>query len=105
LTPRGAQRPSYTTVFLDEAFSNTSLAYSRRVLKAFQELGLHLNLITPFKNIELARECADTIILVKRPELEHNSSLSKITWEYIDQHLYGDAAAEASAMGIRPEVQ
>ncbi|MEC9360189.1 MAG: ATP-binding protein [Pseudomonadota bacterium] len=105
LTPRGAHRPSYTTVFLDEAFSNTSLAYSRRVLKAFRELGLHLNLITPFKNIELARECADTIVLVKRPELEHNSSLSKITWEYIDQHLYGDAAAEASAMGIHTEVQ
>lgn len=104
LTPRGAQRPSYTTVFLDEAFSNTSLAYSRRVLKAFKELGLHLNLITPFKNIELARECADSIILVKRPELEHNSSLSKISWEYIDQHLYGDAVAETSAMGIRAEL-
>lgn len=103
LTPRGAQRPSYTTVFLDEAFSNTSLAYSRRVLKAFRELGLHLNLITPFKNIELARECADSIILVKRPELEHNSSLSKITWAYIDQHLYSDAASDASMMGIRSE--
>ncbi|MBL1275967.1 MAG: AAA family ATPase, partial [Ectothiorhodospiraceae bacterium] len=46
LTPDGCDRPIYSTVFLDEAFSNTAEAVSRRVLRVFQELKIHVNLIT-----------------------------------------------------------
>lgn len=35
--------------FLDEAFSNTAEAVSRRVLKVFKALKIHVNLITPYK--------------------------------------------------------
>ena len=37
LTPDGYDRPIYCTVFLDEAFSNTAEAVSRRVLRVFKE--------------------------------------------------------------------
>ena len=40
LTPDGANRPIYCTVFLDEAFSNTAEAVSRRVLRVFRELNI-----------------------------------------------------------------
>ena len=55
LTPEGHDRPIYSTVFLDEAFSNTAEAVSRRVLRVFKELHIHVNLITPYKNLNLAR--------------------------------------------------
>ena len=51
LTPDTADAPIYCTVFLDEAFSNTAEAVSRRVLRVFRELRIHVNLITPFKNL------------------------------------------------------
>lgn len=95
LTPAGSDKPIFCTVFLDEAFSNTSAVYSRRVLKTFRELKLHLNLITPFKNIELARDCARLLVLVRKDESldQHQSSLSEITWEYIDQKIRQRAVA------------
>lgn len=101
LAPIGQPRPVYTSVILDEAFSNTSLAYSRRVLRSFRELGLHLSLITPFKNIELAREHARSIVLVARDQKQHRATLSEITWEYVDKMLSsGNTAAEARSLGV-----
>ncbi|MDP0588936.1 MAG: ATP-binding protein [Candidatus Endonucleobacter bathymodioli] len=85
LTPAGYDKPIYCTVFLDEAFSNTSEAVSRRVLRVFKELHLHVNLITPYKNLNLARESAKSLLIVKRnPEL-HESNLCEMTWEEVDR--------------------
>lgn len=87
LTPDGAEHPVYATVFLDEAFSNTAEAVSRRVLRVFRELHLHVNLLTPFKNLNLARESARSLLIVERDQDKHESWLSQVTWEEIDEHL------------------
>ncbi|MDP0561235.1 MAG: SbcC/MukB-like Walker B domain-containing protein [Candidatus Endonucleobacter sp. (ex Gigantidas childressi)] len=78
LTPDGYDKPIYCTVFLDEAFSNTAEAVSRRVLRVFKELHIHVNLITPYKNLNLARESARSLLIVERdPEL-HESHLCEV---------------------------
>lgn len=84
LTPRGASRPSYCSVILDEAFSNTSDDLAARVLKVFKELGLHLNLITPFKNVELARRAVKSALVVEK-DAQNESHLCEVTWEEINQ--------------------
>lgn len=87
LTPDGYDKPIYATVFLDEAFSNTAEAVSRRVLRVFQELHLHVNLITPYKNLNLARESANSLLIAERdPEL-HESHLCEVTWEEVDRRI------------------
>ncbi len=106
LTPDGYDKPIYCTVFLDEAFSNTAEAVSRRVLRVFKELHIHVNLITPYKNLNLARESARSLLIAERdPEL-HESHLCEVTWEEIDRRrlmqqgsatgasLYNEIAAE-----------
>jgi uncharacterized protein YPO0396 len=85
LTPDGCDRPLYCTVFLDEAFSNTAEAVSRRVLKVFRELKIHVNLITPYKNLNLARESARSLLIAERDQDKHESRLCEVTWEEIDQ--------------------
>lgn len=87
LTPDGYDRPVYSTVFLDEAFSNTAEAVSRRVLRIFKELHIHVNLITPYKNLNLARESARSLIIAERDPASHESRLCEVTWEDIDQRL------------------
>ncbi len=87
LTPDGSDRPVYATVFLDEAFSNTAEAISRRVLRVFKELHLHVNLITPYKNLNLARESARSLLIVERDAASHESRLCEVTWEEIDRQL------------------
>jgi len=87
LTPDGYDRPVYSTVFLDEAFSNTAEAVSRRVLRIFKELHIHVNLITPFKNLNLARESAHSLIIAERDGATHESRLCEVTWEEIDRRL------------------
>jgi len=87
LTPNGYDRPIYCTVFLDEAFSNTAEAVSRRVLRVFKALHIHVNLITPYKNLNLARESAKSLLIAERnPEL-HESHLCEVTWEEIDRRM------------------
>lgn len=87
LTPDGYDKPIYCTVFLDEAFSNTAEAVSRRVLRVFKELHIHVNLITPYKNLNLARESAKSLLIAERdPEL-HESHLCEVTWEEIDRRM------------------
>jgi uncharacterized protein YPO0396 len=85
LTPEGADRPTYCTVFLDEAFSNTAEAVSRRVLRVFKELNIHINLITPFKNLNLARESARSLLIAERDATTHESRLCEVTWEELDK--------------------
>ncbi|MDO4433213.1 MAG: ATP-binding protein [Alysiella sp.] len=85
LTPEGSDRPVYCTVFLDEAFSNTAENVSRRVLRVFKALGLHVNLITPYKNLNLAQESARSVIIAERNSLTHESHLCEMTWEELDK--------------------
>jgi len=87
LTPDGYDRPIYCTVFLDEAFSNTAEAVSRRVLRVFKELHIHVNLITPYKNLNLARESARSLLIAERDPVLHESHLCEVTWEEIDQRM------------------
>ncbi len=86
LTPTGWDKPAYCSVFLDEAFSNTQEAVSRRVLKVFKELGLHINMITPYKNLNLALDAADSILLVRRDAEKHESTFTTVTWEEVRNH-------------------
>ena len=86
LTPDNSDVPSYCTVFLDEAFSNTSDRVSERVLRIFRELKLHINLITPFKNIDIARNYARSLIVMTRNDETNDSCAHELTWEeYEDQ--------------------
>jgi uncharacterized protein YPO0396 len=104
LTPMGSDHPVYCTVFLDEAFSNTAEAVSRRVLKVFRELKIHINLITPYKNLNLARESARSLLIAERDAATHESRLCEVTWEEIDrQRLQHKAAVarQAQSLGIR----
>ena len=87
LTPDGYDRPVYCTVFLDEAFSNTAEAVSRRVLRVFKELHIHVNLITPYKNLNLARESARSLLIAERNPDNHESHLCEVTWEEIDERI------------------
>ena len=99
LTPDGSDRPVYATVFLDEAFSNTAEAVSRRVLRVFKELHLHVNLITPYKNLNLARESARSLLIVERDAASHESRLCEVTWEEIDRQL----EQQARELGVAVE--
>jgi uncharacterized protein YPO0396 len=87
LTPDGHNQPVYCTVFLDEAFSNTAEAVSRRVLRVFNELHIHVNLITPYKNLNLARESARSLIIAERDQDKHESRLCEVTWAEIDKRI------------------
>jgi len=107
LTPDGSDRPLYCTVFLDEAFSNTAEAVSRRVLKVFRELKIHVNLITPYKNLNLARESARSLLIAERDQDKHESRLCEVTWEEIDEqlarHEQQGLQKAASSLGIEVE--
>lgn len=105
LTPDGYDRPVYSTVFLDEAFSNTAESVSRRVLKVFKELYIHVNLITPYKNLNLARESARSLLIAERNPETHESHLCEVTWEEIDRKLANSRSAslleEAQLLGAK----
>lgn len=109
LTPDGYDRPVYSTVFLDEAFSNTAEAVSRRVLRVFKELHIHVNLITPYKNLNLARESARSLLIAERDQEKHESHLCEVTWQEIDRRLNNErerkAKIEAQALGVELEVE
>ena len=104
LTPDGCDYPVYRTVFLDEAFSNTAEAVSRRVLRVFKELHIHVNLITPYKNLNLARESAKSLVIAERNAEKHESSLCEMTWEELDrqqqERFSGSLLQEAEQLGI-----
>lgn len=105
LTPDGYDRPVYCTVFLDEAFSNTAESVSRRVLRVFKELHIHVNLITPYKNLNLARESARSLLIAERNPDTHESHLCEVTWEEIDEQLRANRQAavlnHAAELGVQ----
>ncbi|WP_439328482.1 ATP-binding protein [Lonepinella sp. BR2357] len=102
LTPDNGDYPIYSTVFLDEAFSNTAEAVSRRVLREFKALGIHVNLITPYKNLNLARESARSLLIAERDSEKHESRLCEVTWQQIDEQLAKkqNLAQQAQDLGI-----
>ncbi|MFC0179257.1 ATP-binding protein [Thorsellia kenyensis] len=104
LTPSNYDRPVYSTVFLDEAFSNTAETVSRRVLRVFKALNIHVNLITPFKNLNLARESARSLLIAERCPINHESRLCEVTWQEMDEKLAAKREAElleeAKKLGI-----
>lgn len=107
LTPDGYDYPIYSTVFLDEAFSNTAEAVSRRVLRVFKALKIHVNLITPYKNLNLARESARSLLIAERDISSHESHLCEVTWKDIDEKLKRNRQqlhAEAEQLGIQINV-
>lgn len=57
------------------------------MLRIFKELHIHVNLITPFKNLNLARESARSLIIAERDRATHESRLCEVTWEEIDRRL------------------
>ena len=85
LRPDGWEKPALTTLFLDEAFSNTSIALAHRAMNLFEQLGLQANLITPMKNFELAEELVDTIFLTNKDSEVFSSSLTEIAWEALKE--------------------
>ena len=104
LTPDGYDYPIYSTVFLDEAFSNTAEAVSRRVLKVFKALKIHVNLITPYKNLNLARESARSLLIAERDIEKHESHLCEITWQEIDEKMaqkQQQLHREAQQLGVK----
>jgi len=104
LTPDGYDHPIYSTVFLDEAFSNTAESVSRRVLSVFNALKIHVNLITPYKNLNLARESARSLLIAERDAELHESRLCEVTWQEIDEQMRLQAASlqqEAEQLGIQ----
>lgn len=109
LTPDGHDRPVYCTVFLDEAFSNTAEAVSRRVLRVFKELHIHVNLITPYKNLNLARESARSLLIAERDQEKHESTLCEVTWTEIDRRMAEEKEkiihTEATHLGIELETE
>jgi len=103
LTPEGYDYPIYCTVFLDEAFSNTAEAVSRRVLRVFKELDIHVNLITPYKNLNLARESASSLLIATRNIENHDSQLCEVTWEEVDEKMkqkQNNTLQQANSAGI-----
>ena len=86
--------PFTAPYFLDEAFSNTAEATSRRVLRVFKALHIHVNLITPYKNLNLARESARSLLIVERDQANHDSHLCEVTWEEVDRRMGGKKRKE-----------
>jgi hypothetical protein len=68
------------------------------------QLKIHINLITPYKNLNLARESARSLLIAERDAATHESRLCEVTWEEIDrQRLQHKAAVarQAQSLGIR----
>ncbi|MDY0148150.1 MAG: hypothetical protein RBR56_08870, partial [Halothiobacillus sp.] len=53
----------------------------------FKELNIHVNLITPYKNLNLARESARSLLIAERDPARHESHLCEVTWEEIDRRI------------------
>lgn len=88
LTPDGTTKVGFSTIFLDEAFSNMSAAVIRRVIKVFKEMGLVLNIITPFKNMDIAKDAASSVLIADKDAIKHRSKLIQMSWEEAEKQLH-----------------
>lgn len=67
LTNEQESLPHFNTVFIDEAFSNTSYENARRGLFGFKNLGLSVNMIMPEgKGHEIGEEFTRKVIITKK---------------------------------------
>lgn len=109
LTPDGSSKVGFSTVFLDEAFSNMSAVIIRRVIQVFKEMGLVLNIITPFKNMDIAKDAASSVLIADKDAGKNQSRLIQMSWEeaenQLHQHLSVNAihSNERSAQKNKPE--
>ena len=74
------------------------------MLRVFKELHIHVNLITPYKNLNLARESARSLLIAERDQDNHDSHLCEVTWEEIDRKLADQREhklkSEALSLGV-----
>jgi len=82
LCPDGSNRPLFSTIVLDEAFSRSSHAVAGRIIAALKEFGLHTLFITPNKEMRLLRKHTRSAIIVHRKGLQ--SSLTPLSWEELE---------------------
>ena len=83
LCPAGLNRPLFSTIILDEAFSKSSRAVAARIISALREFGLHPLFITPNKEIRLLRDHTRSAILIHRRE--QYASMTSLSWEELQQ--------------------
>lgn len=85
LTPSGGQAPRLSTVFLDEAFSRTSTSMIKSIIEVFRVLKLHMNLITPYKELDTSEQATRAVVMVEHDKRTGLSELKHITWDKFDE--------------------
>lgn len=82
LTNDNESEPHFNTIFIDEAFSNTSYENARKGLSGFRNLGLSVNMIMPEgKGYEIGEEFTRKVICTLKQNGE--GKLSCFDWEKI----------------------
>ncbi len=79
LCPKGATRPKYATIVLDEAFSKSSQSAASKIIQALREFGLHPLFVTPNKEMSLLKANTASAILV------HQAKLCSLSWSELDE--------------------
>lgn len=79
LSPKGASRPKYATIILDEAFSKSSQSAASKIIHALKEFGLHPLFVTPNKEMSLLKSNTASAILV------HQATLTSLKWKELDE--------------------
>lgn len=83
LCPIGQNKPLFSTIILDEAFSKSSRAVATRIISALREFGLHPLFITPNKEIRLLRDHTRSAVLIHRRE--KIASMTSLSWEKLQE--------------------
>jgi len=82
LCPDGLNKPLFSTIILDEAFSRSSRAVAARIISALREFGLHPLFITPNKEIRLLRDHTRSAVLIDRRD--QFSRMTSLSWEALE---------------------
>jgi uncharacterized protein YPO0396 len=82
LCPDGLNKPLFSTIILDEAFSRSSRAVAARIISALREFGLHPLFITPNKEIRLLRDHTRSAVLIDRRK--QFSRMTSLSWEALE---------------------
>lgn len=89
LTPSGGKAPRLSSVFLDEAFSRTSTSMIKSIIAVFKALKLHMNLITPYKELDTSEQATRAVVMVEHDKKSGLSGLKHITWAKFDEIRFG----------------
>ena len=81
LTPNGGTKPVFKSIFIDEAFSNTSEEKAREIARIFKDMGLQLNIASPYRSIDVAKESCASVIIANKDEDTQKSYIQSHTWE------------------------